>query len=117
VAAHGASRGVLLVRTLGGAFGRVPTDATAFAYRDGEVFVMMATFLPPGADPSGASAFDAAWEELMPHTNGMYGNFSPATSDEITELMYPPATLERLREAKRVWDPGNLFAHNHNVAP
>jgi hypothetical protein len=31
--------------------------------------------------------------------------------------MYPPATLARLREVKRTWDPGNLFRRNHNILP
>jgi FAD/FMN-containing dehydrogenase len=31
--------------------------------------------------------------------------------------MYPPATLERLRAVKAVWDPGNLFRRNHNIRP
>ena len=28
-----------------------------------------------------------------------------------------PAKLERLRELKRAWDPGNLFRLNHNIEP
>ena len=27
------------------------------------------------------------------------------------------ATFERLRELKRVYDPGNLFRRNHNITP
>jgi FAD/FMN-containing dehydrogenase len=30
---------------------------------------------------------------------------------------YPPATLARLREVKRRYDPDNLFRRNINVAP
>ena len=28
-----------------------------------------------------------------------------------------PGKLERLRELKRAWDPGNLFRLNHNIEP
>ncbi|MGW4475058.1 BBE domain-containing protein [Nonomuraea sp. NPDC004354] len=31
--------------------------------------------------------------------------------------MYPPQTYERLAAVKRQYDPGNLFAGNHNVRP
>jgi FAD/FMN-containing dehydrogenase len=35
----------------------------------------------------------------------------------MTSLIYPPATLERLREVKRKYDPQNLLSRNHNVVP
>jgi FAD/FMN-containing dehydrogenase len=31
--------------------------------------------------------------------------------------MYPPATLQRLRALKTLWDPNNLFRRNHNILP
>ena len=48
---------------------------------------------------------------------GTYGNFRPTTSSEVVAAMYPPATLARLRAAKRTWDPHNVFAANHNILP
>jgi FAD/FMN-containing dehydrogenase len=114
---RGLGAAVLLVRTVGGAFARVAPDATAFAYRSGEVFLMAAAFLPPGSDSDRIDAIHAIWAQFEPHATGLYGNFSPTTGESITERMYPPATLERLREVKRAYDPSNVFAHNHNVRP
>ena len=48
---------------------------------------------------------------------GTYGNFAQDAGQAMTELMYPPATLARLRAAKRTWDPHNVFAANHNILP
>jgi FAD/FMN-containing dehydrogenase len=31
--------------------------------------------------------------------------------------MYPPATLKRLRELKRRYDPQNLLSRNQNIVP
>jgi FAD/FMN-containing dehydrogenase len=39
-----------------------------------------------------------------------------ATEQDVRNA-YPEATLARLREVKRAYDPANLFASNHNVAP
>ena len=31
--------------------------------------------------------------------------------------IYPPQTRRRLAAVKRQYDPGNLFAGNHNIGP
>jgi hypothetical protein len=54
---------------------------------------------------------------LLAHTAGTYGNFAQSAGAEMTALIYPPATLERLREVKRKYDPQNLLHANHNVVP
>jgi FAD/FMN-containing dehydrogenase len=43
------------LRSLGGAFGRVPADATAFAHRDAQVLLVAAAMPPAGAPPAGTA--------------------------------------------------------------
>jgi FAD/FMN-containing dehydrogenase len=117
VAAHTAIGGVFMVRYLGGAYNRVPADATAWACRDAEAFVMAAGFLPPGADRAAQDGVRAKWSPALEFTHGTYGNFADDIGDATLALMYPPATLERLREVKRRYDPGNLLSRNQNIVP
>jgi FAD/FMN-containing dehydrogenase len=107
---------VLTVRFLGGAFGRVPADATAFAHRSADAIVNIVEFLPPGA-PAAAARVDAAWASVAQRSIGTYGNFTTAVGPEVVSAMYPPATLARLRAAKAVYDPHNRFADNQNITP
>lgn len=107
---------VLMVRLLGGAYGRVAPDETAWGYRDTEAWIISAAFFPEG------EIFDAheprvraLWSRLEPWLGGMYGNFS-SLADPV-ERMYPPATLARLRKVKADYDPDNLFRRTHNIAP
>jgi FAD/FMN-containing dehydrogenase len=109
--------GVLMVRYLRGAYNRVPADATAWAARDAEAMLMLAAFLPPNAPRELIDGVHAAWKPVLAHVSGTYGNFAQEVGDEMTTLMYPPATLTRLREVKRTYDPQNLLSRNHNVVP
>ena len=60
---------------------------------------------------------DAIWGRLAPHVNGTYANFLASASEEDVAAVYPAGTYERLAAVKRQYDPGNLFAGNHNVRP
>lgn len=108
---------VLMLRYLRGAYNRVPVDATAWAHRDAEVMVMAAAFLQPNAPADQVDEVHAKWHPVLAYTMGTYGNFADRVGDDITTLMYPPATLARLRGIKRAYDPQNLLRANHNVAP
>jgi len=108
---------VLMIRYLGGEFSRVDPDATAFAYRDSETLIISAAFFPPGAPDAAVDQYQAQWNLLLPHLQGLYGNFSALSSDLATPLMYPPQTLDRLLAAKSHYDPTNLFDQNHNIRP
>lgn len=108
---------MLMVRAMGGAINRIGVDATAFAYRGAEAFVMLATLLPPDAPAGAAAQVRDAWTGFAPFVCGAYGNFRAEAGADVVAEMYPPSTLERLRAVKRTWDPGNLFDRNQNIAP
>jgi FAD/FMN-containing dehydrogenase len=105
------------LRSLGGAFGRVPADATAFAHRDATVLLVAGTMLPAGTPPEMAGQALAAWPALAAQGSGAYAGFlGPATDAEVAAA-YPAATYQRLAEVKRRYDPGNVFRRNHNIHP
>lgn len=109
--------GVLMVRYLRGAYNRVPMDATASAHRNAEALLMLVAFLPPRAPRELIDGVHEAWGPVAPYTSGTYGNFAQSSGEAMTSLAYPPATLDRLREVKRKYDPQNLLSRNHNVVP
>jgi FAD/FMN-containing dehydrogenase len=108
---------VTAVRSLGGAFGRVPTDATAFAHRDAEAMVVGMVMLPETATDAEVEGALVPWREVAAHGTGTYVNFQGSATAEDLAAAYPPATYARLAAVKRAYDPANRFALNHNVEP
>ncbi|HEY3336957.1 MAG TPA: FAD-binding oxidoreductase [Propionicimonas sp.] len=116
-AADAAGAQMFLVRWLGGAFGDVDSDATAIAFRNAEAFIVTAAFVPPGAPDGEAKRMKDALSPFVHHALGTYGNFTNSVAPGLSERMYPPKTLARLRALKREWDPDNTFSRNHSVVP
>jgi FAD/FMN-containing dehydrogenase len=109
---------VLFLRSLGGAFSDVPADATAFASRQAMWFAMAGAFDLPGLlDDERRVVVTNDWAAIEARGDGVYGNFTTSTDPSWSSRMYPPATLARLAEIKRRWDPANVFSRNHNVVP
>jgi FAD/FMN-containing dehydrogenase len=108
---------VIGVRGLGGAVARVPDDATAYAHRQAELMFVTITAGPDPVVAAAGPALEAIWARLAPHVNGAYANFLTAATDEELEAIYPAETYRRLVAVKDRYDPGNLFASNHNVRP
>jgi FAD/FMN-containing dehydrogenase len=107
----------IAVRSLGGAFGRVPADATAFAHRDAEAMIVGMLMLPATATDAEADQALVPWRALAAHGTGTYINFQgSATAADLTAA-YPPATYTRLATVKRTYDPANRFTLNHNIKP
>lgn len=117
LAAHTGIGGVLMIRWLGGAYSRVPSDAMAWSARDAEAFVMAAGFLPPGASREQQDELRGAWRPAAPFVFGTYGNFADDIGEGVIAQMYPAETLARLREVKRTYDPQNLLSRNQNITP
>jgi FAD binding domain/Berberine and berberine like len=83
----------------GGAYNRVPADATAFPHRDARFLLKLGMVLDPGVPP--ADWLDRAWELVRPWgTGGAYVNFpDPELPDPATA--YWGANQERLLGVKR----------------
>jgi FAD/FMN-containing dehydrogenase len=96
---------------------RVPDEATAYAHRQAELMFVTTTIGPKPALDAAKPGLDALWGRLAPHVSGAYANFLAAATEEDVAAVYPPETYRRLAAVKRQYDPGNLFAANHNVRP
>jgi len=107
----------IAVRSLGGAVSRVPAGATAYAHRQAELMVVTTTAGPAPAVEAARPALAAIWDLLAPHVSGAYANFLATATEEDVAAIYPEDTYQRLAAVKRRYDPGNLFARNHNIRP
>ncbi len=107
----------IAVRSLGGAFARVPTDATAFAHRDAEAMVVALFVLPDTATDEAVQRALEPWAALAARGTGTYINFQGSATAADLAAAYPPATYARLAAVKRTYDPDNRFALNHNIEP
>ena len=109
---------VAFLRSLGGAYGDIAQEDSAFPARNATWFAMAGAFDIPGMldDEARARALEA-WDAIESNGAGVYGNFTVSTDPSFAERMYPPATRARLAAVKRQWDPGNVFCRNHNVKP
>jgi FAD/FMN-containing dehydrogenase len=116
-AAYAAGGRVVFLRSLGGAFGRVSPQDTAFAHRDAEALVVSAAFLPPDATEDQIAEARAVWRTIGEHGVGSYAGFLGSDTAEDLAALWPAETLERLRQVKRTWDPDNVFRRNFNVVP
>jgi FAD binding domain-containing protein/berberine-like enzyme len=109
---------VAQLRVLGGAFARVPVDATAFAHRRSRIMVnVAAVYERPdqvAIHEPWVIAFAAA---LRQGDDGAYVNFLNDDGAARIRSAYPGPTWDRLAEIKRRYDPTNLFRLNHNIPP
>ena len=100
---------------LGGAVGRVPADATAFALRDQEFIVNIIARTPTAEGFAGA----VEWARGVASALGpaTYVNFTGEANPALVRASYPPDTYRRLVELKNEYDPTNLFRLNQNIPP
>src|SRR3954469_15508312 len=107
------------ITALGGAIGRVPEDATAFAGRASRFDVSADADWSDAADDDAAIDWCRRASAVVEpdRTLGAYSNGNADAGPEETRRFYGDAKLVRLAALKRTWDPENTFHVNPNGAP
>jgi FAD/FMN-containing dehydrogenase len=109
------------VRVLGGAMARVPDGATAFGHRRAKLMVNIAAMdkrveeRAKQEHKTWAAGLAAALSGGV--TTPAYVGFIGEEGEDGVRRAYPPATLKRLAQVKRRYDPDNFFHLNLNIAP
>jgi FAD/FMN-containing dehydrogenase len=101
----------------GGAYNRVPADATAFAHRDEAFLLEHSVLIDDPTDQDARRWVNDAWQSTHPWgSGGVYPNFpDPDLTD--WDSAYHGANLGRLRDIKRRYDPDNWFRFHQSVQP
>jgi len=103
---------------INGACHRVAPDATAFAYRDANFATVIAGMWPdPAQNAANIKWVRDYYEVTAPLSEeGGYINFMAGDDQDRIKANYK-GNYGRLVEAKRKWDPDNLFRVNQNIKP
>lgn len=109
---------VVQLRVLGGAFARVPSDATAFSHRQQKMMANVAAFYTTDEEKQVRQNWVSNLsDKLKQGNNAAYVNFMGLESKTKSFEVYPGDTLARLTKVKRAYDPDNLFRLNYNIKP
>ena len=110
----------VLLRHMGGATARVAPEATAFRFRGAEHILTIAAAWSPSDDSADRHRqwCRDTWTALRPASaGGAYVNQLDGEGEDRTREAYGEATWQRLVQAKRRYDPHNLFRMNQNIRP
>jgi FAD/FMN-containing dehydrogenase len=104
---------------LGGAAGRVPAGATAFAHRTAPfVLNINARWALPGEPDPHVAWTRRLWEAMRPFSaGGVYVNFMGDEGPDRVRAAYGEQTYRRLVALKNTYDPDNAFRVNQNIPP
>jgi len=101
----------------GGAYNRVPREATAYANRDAAFWLgLLSGWKDPAQTDERLATVRAAWEQVEPLTRGFYNNLAGDASTAQLRANFGP-NFERLVAVKAKYDPLNLFRLNANIPP
>ncbi|MBI3153307.1 MAG: FAD-binding oxidoreductase [Chloroflexi bacterium] len=107
---------VTQLRVLGGAYARVPDDATAFAHRQSKIMANLAALYDKPEDKDHHENWVSQYEaKLRQSDKGAYVNFLGEVDKKQVRAAYPGSTWKRLQEIKSRYDPDNLFRLNQNI--
>jgi FAD/FMN-containing dehydrogenase len=109
----------VLIQPLGGAYSRVPAEATALSHRDAPWMYHALSIWTDEADTERNVAWtDALVAALAPFARrGTHPNHVSSSRRERVRSFYGDETYERLVAVKDRWDPANVFSGNQNIPP
>jgi FAD/FMN-containing dehydrogenase len=91
----------------GGAYNRVPSDATAFAHRDALFLVQHLLLARPPVPAAARDWLTRSWSIVHPYgSGGVYPNFP---DPDVDDRAYHGANYERVQRVKAKYDPANVF--------
>jgi FAD/FMN-containing dehydrogenase len=106
---------------LGGAFGEVADDATAFGGRRSTRYVVNLAALAQTTQDFEADRqwVRDYWSALVPHAAGIggYVNFMSEYEEDRVRAAYGAEKYDRLAQIKGDYDPDNVFHLNANILP
>lgn len=106
------------LRVLGGAMGRIPQDATAYALRSSRIMVNLFSIYGQAEEAAAHKAWiDGFAAALEQGDTGAYVNFLGTDGAARIRAAYPGPTYDRLAAIKARYDPTNLFKLNQNIPP
>ena len=105
--------------SLGGAFARVPEDATAYSGCAVTLWLITETVWDDPTEDSARIAWGRdAMAALRPFATSVnYVNDLGQLDQDAIRGAYGPAKYDRLAALKRTWDPDNVFRRNQNIRP
>jgi hypothetical protein len=103
---------------MGGAYNRVPAEATAFVHRE-ERFLLEHAAVHPGGPAAGSDVVaqwvHRSWAMVRPWGSGrVYPNFPDPDLTDWTEA-YHGGNRARLERVKRTYDPGRLLHFHQSI--
>jgi FAD/FMN-containing dehydrogenase len=102
---------------LGGAIARVDPRATAYGQRHANyVLNVISTWTDPAESDSHIAWARGLHDAMARHSTGAaYINFLGDEGDARVHSAYGAANFARLADAKRAYDPANVFRFNQNI--
>jgi hypothetical protein len=107
-----------VLQQIGGAIGRVPGDATAYANQDATYDCFpISIWQNPTEDERNIGWARELWTAMRPFsTGGVYVNNLGDEGEDRVRAAYG-GNYDRLVELKTKYDPTNLFRLNQNIKP
>ncbi len=109
---------VTQLRVLGGAYARVPADATSYAHRESRIMANLAALYNNPDEKEHHETWITKYDKKLRQSDkGTYVNFLGDVDQKQVRAAYPGETWKRLRQVKKKYDPTNLFHMNQNIPP